>query len=296
MGVRARSGPLSGDHLPLREDLMTRQTLTVAIVTDAFPNESEWPRLLDILSEAKGVGGELAVLPEIPLNPWSPASKEPREEDAEEVNGPRQTFQAEAAARAGIALLGGAIIRDPGSGVRHNTGLLFGADGACLARYRKVHLPEEEGYWETSHYEPGTEPPTVVEGLSMPVGIQLCSDVNRTTGFQLLSAQGAEAVLAPRCTPPQTYDRWRLVLRANAVTSCAYVVSANRPAHTPDGLIGGASLAIGPSAEVLVETMDPLTMVTLDRQVVRTAKAEYPGYLKVYPELYARGWREVGER
>ena len=274
---------------------MTRQTLTVAIVTDAFPTESDWPRLLDIMREAKGRGGELAVLPEIPLNPWSPVSKEPREEDAEEVGGPRQAFQAEAAAKVGIALLGGAIIRDPESGVRHNTGLLFGADGACLARYRKVHLPEEEGYWETSHYEPGTEPPAVVEGLSMPVGIQLCSDVNRTTGFQLLSAQGAEAVLAPRCTPPQTYDRWHLVLRANAVTSCAYVVSANRPAPTPDGLIGGASLALGPSAEVLVETTEPLAMVTLDRQVVRDAKAEYPGYLEVYPELYARGWREVAE-
>jgi predicted amidohydrolase len=132
-------------------------------------------------------------------------------------------------------------------------------------------------------------------GLSMPVGMQLCSDVNRPTGFQLLAAQGVEAVFAPRCTPPQTYERWRLVLRANAVTSCAYVVSANRPAPTPDGLIGGPSIAIGPSAEVLVETTDPLALVTLDREVVRAAKAEYPGYLKLYPELYARGWSGVGE-
>ena len=270
-------------------------TLTVAIITDAFPTESDRPRLLDLLGEAKRRGGELAVLPEIPLNPWSPATRVALEEDAEEVDGPRQRFQARAAAEVGMALLGGAIIRDPDSGARHNTALLYGADGSCLARYRKVHLPEEEGYWETSHYEPGTEPPAVVEGLAMPVGIQLCSDVNRPTGFQLLSAQGAEAVFAPRCTPPQTYERWRLVLRANAVTSCAYVISANRPAPTADGLIGGPSIAIGPSAEVLVETTDPLAMVTLDRRVVRAARAEYPGYLKVYPQLYARGWREVGE-
>lgn len=272
---------------------MSQQTLTVAIVTDAFPSEGDWPRLLDILKEAKGMGGELAVLPEIPLNPWSPATKVPVEDDAEEVDGPRQRFQALAAAEVGIALVGGAIIRDPDSGIRYNTGLLYSAAGSCLATYRKVHLPEEEGYWETSHYEPGTEPPFVIQGLPMPVGMQLCSDVNRTTGFQLLSAQGAEAVFAPRCTPPQTYERWRLVLRANAVTSCAYVISANRPAPTPGGLIGGSSIAIGPSAEVLVESTDPLAMVTLDREVVRAARREYPGYLEVYPELYARGWKAL---
>lgn len=104
---------------------------------------------------------------------------------------------------------------------------------------------------------------------------------------------GAEVVFAPRCTPPQSYERWRLVLRANAVTSGSYVISTNRPAPTPDGLIGGPSIAIGPSAEVLVETTDPLALVTLDREVVRAAKKEYPGYLKVYPELYARGWEGV---
>ncbi|MGW8266455.1 MAG: carbon-nitrogen hydrolase family protein [Longimicrobiales bacterium] len=275
---------------------MPAQTLTVAILTDAFPTESDWPRLLNLLQEAKGRGGELAVLPELPLNPWSPATQVPLEEDAEEDGGPRQRLFAKAASAIGIALLGGAIIRDPGSGIRHNTGLLYGADGSCLARYRKVHLPEEEGYWETSHYEAGEDPPEVVRGLTLSVGMQLCSDVNRTTGFHLLAAQGVEVVLAPRCTPPQTYERWRLVLRANAVTSCAYVVSTNRPSPTPDGLIGGPSIAIGPSAEVLVETTDRLALVTLDREVVRAAKANYPGYLKHYPELYAKGWMGVMER
>jgi predicted amidohydrolase len=196
----------------------------------------------------------------------------------------------------GVAVLGGAIIRDPDTGVRHNTALLYDASGSCLARYKKIHLPAEEGFWETSHYEPGHEPPTVVSGLPMKVGFQVCSDVNRTTGFQLLGAMGAEVVLVPRCTPPQTYERWKLVLRANAVTSGCYVISSNRPAPTPDGLIGGASIAISPTSEVLLETTDRLGVVTLSRQVLHAARAAYPGYLKVYPELYARGWRGVEDQ
>lgn len=267
--------------------------MAVAIITEVFPDPPAWKRLPETLREAKGLGAELAVLPEIPLNPWSPASKAPRDEDAEPVDGPRQNALSSAAADTGLAVLGGAIIRDPDTGVRHNTALLYGKSGSCLARYRKVHLPAEEGFWETSHYEPGKEPPTVVSGLPLRVGFQVCSDVNRTTGFQLLGAMGAEVVLVPRCTPPQTYERWKLVLRANAVTSGCYVVSSNRPALAPGGLIGGPSIAISPTSEVLLETTDRIGVVTLSRETIRAARADYPGYLKVYPDLYARAWGEV---
>lgn len=274
---------------------MATETLTLAIVTEVFPDPSAWALLPGTLAEAGEMGAELALLPELPLNPWSPATKAPREEDAEEVDGPRQRTLSAAAAQAGVAVLGGAIIRDPDTGARHNTALLYGRTGSCLARYKKVHLPEEEGFWETSHYEPGHEPPTVVSDLPLNIGLQVCSDVNRTTGFQVLGAMGAEVVLAPRCTPSQTYERWKLVLRANAVTSGCYVVSSNRPAPTPDGVIGGPSMAISPTSEVLVETTDRMSLVTLSREVVEAARVEYPGYLKVYPELYARAWREVGK-
>jgi N-carbamoylputrescine amidase len=272
---------------------MAQDTLNLAIVTEAFPDPPSWELLPGILEEARDLGAELAILPEIPLNPWSPVSKDPVAEDAEEVDGPRQRVLSEAAAKVGVAVLGGAIIRDPDTGIRHNTALLYDSSGSCLARYRKVHLPAEEGYWESSHYEPGHEPPTVVSGLPLKLGFQICSDVNRTTGFQLLGAMGAEVVLVPRCTPPQTYERWKLVLRANAVTSGCYVISSNRPAPAEDGLIGGPSIAISPSAEVLLETTDRLGVVTLSREVVESARADYPGYLKVFPDLYARGWQEL---
>ena len=272
---------------------MPRDALTLAIITEVFPDPPAWELLPGVLTEAGALGADLAVLPEIPLNPWSPASKAPLDEDAEAVDGPRQMALASAASLSGVAVLGGAIIRDPDTGVRHNTALLYDGSGSCLARYKKVHLPSEEGFWETSHYEPGHEPPTVVSGLPMKIGFQVCSDVNRTTGFQLLGAMGAEVVLVPRCTPPQTYERWKLVLRANAVTSGCFVVSSTRPAPTPNGLIGGPSIAISPTSEVLLETSDRLSVVTLSKSVLEEARADYPGYLETYPELYARAWKAV---
>lgn len=270
-----------------------RGTLAVALVTEVFHDDSDGESLREHLREARDLGADLAVLPELPLNGWAPATRNARGEDAEPDDGPRQQTMASAASDVGIALLGGAIVVDGESGERHNTALLYGATGTCLARYRKIHLPEEEGYWETSHYLPGDAPPQVVEGLPLRLGIQICSDVNRPQGFQLLAAQGAEVVLAPRATPPETYDRWRMILRANAVMSGAYLISVNRPRPEAGASIGGASLAISPTGEVLAEVTEPVHVVTLDGRAVAEATAEYPGYLRRFPEIYAEGWQRL---
>lgn len=291
MGTAALPGRIPGGEGTLSDDA----TLVVALVTEVFHADRDAASLLKHLSSAKTRGAELAVLPELPLNDWAPATRTPREEDAELVDGPRQGTLSRAARDVGIAVVGGAIILDPDTGARHNTALLYRADGSCVARYRKIHLPQEEGYWETSHYRRGTEPPEVAEGLPLTVGLQICSDVNRPQGIQLLAAQGAEVILAPRATPPETYDRWKMVLRANAVMSGAYVISANRPRPEGGASIGGPSLAIAPSGEVMAETTEPVHVVTLKRSVVQRAGREYPGYLKRFPEVYAKGWSRLGD-
>lgn len=274
---------------------MTVERFTLAVITEVFHDDPGGRRLAERLAQARDLGAALAVLPELPMDRWVPATKQVSDDDAEPPDGRRQALQSAAAAAAGIALLGGAIVRDPLSGARHNTAVLFGPRGRVLTRYRKLHLPEEEGFWETYHYEAGDQPPGVVTDLGMPLGIQLCSDVNRPEGCQILAAQGAELILAPRATPEDTYARWRLVLRADAVTSCAYVASANRPGGSPDLPTGGPSLVIGPDGSVLLETDEALAVVDVERNVVRAARAEYPGYLPLRADVYARGWEALAK-
>ena len=269
---------------------MSSAQLRVTLVTDVFPDEADAARLKDRLRTARELGADLAVLPELPLNPWSPLTRQPSHADAEDPRGPRHRLLAAAARGAGLAVLGGAIIRDPHSGRRHNTALLFGADGEPVLHYRKVHLPDEEGYWEAHHYEPGDRVHTPVRLAGWGVGVQICSDVNRPQGSGALAAMGAEAVLVPRATPPETWARWELVLRANAVTSCVYVISVNRPGHRSGGMIGGPSVAIGPRGDVLLETTDPVALVTLERSALEAARQEYPGYLDVRTEVYEDAW------
>ena len=93
----------------------------------------------------------------------------------------------------------------------------------------------------------------------------------------------------PRATERATWERWKLVMRATAITASVYVVSVNRP--DPEGAgIGGPSFAVGPDGEILAETETPRVVVELSRECIKAERRRYPGYLPVYCKLYAASW------
>lgn len=268
------------------------QTLTVALISEVFFDESGPERLRARLEEARRGGAELALLPEIACNPWSPATKQALAGDGEPIGGPRHQMQQRLAREVGIGLVGAAIVIDERGG-RRNRALVFDAQGEQLGWHEKGHIPDEPGFWERDHYDAGSAYPRPIHGFTMPIGVQICSDINRPEGCHLLGALGAEAILAPRSSELATWRRWRPVLIASAMTSCCYVLSVNRPAPEQGVLLGGPSIAVDPNGEVLVETTEPVALVRLERAAVERARRAYPGYLPVRAEMYAEGWREV---
>ncbi len=267
--------------------------LTVALVSEVFWQPDGIGRLGATLGQCVERGADLAVLPEIPLNPWRPATKDAVDADAEPMDGPRARAMAAAARQAGIGLVGGIIHRDPATGRRTSRVLVFDQAGEVVATYEKLHLPEEPGFWETSHYEPGTHAPERIDAFGLPIGLQVCSDANRPEGSHLLGAMGVQAILIPRATEERTYQRWKIVFRASALTSCCYILSVNRPDPEAGVLIGGPSVAVDPSGQVLAETTDAIAIVTLESRVVSAARIAYPGYLPVRARLYADAWDEI---
>jgi predicted amidohydrolase len=270
--------------------------LTVALVSEVYWQPDGLGRLGERLDECVRRGADVALLPELPLNAWRPASRDAVDEDAEPMDGPRAQAQAAAARQAGIGLVGGIIHRDGKTGRRTSRALVFDRGGEVVATYEKLHLPEEPGFWETSHYQPGTIAPQPIDAFGLPIGVQICSDTNRPEGTHLLGAAGAQAIFIPRATEERTYQHWKLVFRANALTSTCYVLSVTRPDPEAGVLIGGPSIAVDPNGNVLLETTDTIGIVTLESGVVAKARTDYPGYLPVRARLYADAWAEIAGR
>lgn len=268
---------------------------TIALISDVFWQEDGADRLAHRLQEARSMGAQLAVLPELPLNPWSPATRTPRAEDAESADGPRTCLQQAAAKAAGIGLVGGSILINA-NGVRHNTALLINATGEIVGTWEKAHLPDEPGFWEADHYQPGETPLAPLNGLGFPLGLQICSDMNRPQGSHLLAAQGAEVILAPRATESATWHLWKPVLIATALTGCCWVATVNRPRPEEGVLIGGPSFAVDPDGQVLIESTDPVTVFSYDPSTRPGHERAYPGYLDIRSDLYAPAWQRVQDQ
>ena len=116
--------------------------LTVALVSEVFWQPDGIGRLEQRLDEAARRGADIALLPELPLHPWRPATQDAVDDDAEPMGGPRMTAQAEAARTAGIGLVGGIIHRDE-AGRRRSRALVFDRSGGLVSTFEKLHLPEE---------------------------------------------------------------------------------------------------------------------------------------------------------
>lgn len=269
--------------------------LQLALIADVFYQDDGQERLLARLEQAKAAGADLAVLPELPLNPWSAATKNQIDHDAEPPLGPRHQIQADAARQVGIGLVGGAIVRDPETDKRYNTALVFDHSGTLVASYQKVHIPEEAGFWESSHYESGTAAPQRIDAFSMPLGIQICSDNNRPQGCQLLGAQGAQLIVCPRATEAATYPIWRPIFVANALTTSTFVASVNRPAPEQGVPIGGPSVVVDPRGRIILESHEMVSIISIDPEVCQEARQAYPGYLDIRCDLYADAWSDLAK-
>ncbi|MXZ04213.1 MAG: carbon-nitrogen hydrolase family protein [Rhodothermaceae bacterium] len=263
--------------------------LTVALISEIFSSERE---LVGCLERARNQRATLAILPELPFNLWSPATRAASAEDAEGPGGWRENMLCAAAKTAGIAVLGGVIRRDS-SGFRTNLALLSDSHGCVIGSSAKHVLPDEEGFWECDHYRPSKDLPRVIEFKGAKLGVQICSDANRPTAAQLLAAQGVQVILAPRATSPASWERWRLAYQAMALTCSAWVVSVGRPRPEFGVDIGGPSLVVDPMGEVVLETTDRIAVTTLDLRAVEDARLSYPGYLAWAAKMYAAGWAEV---
>lgn len=273
--------------------MTTAARLRVALISDVFVGDDAAARLCDRLAQAKGMGAQLVVLPELPLLPWVPATREVRDDDAEPPGGPRQQRLTTAAAEVGVAVLGGTIVREPVHGRRENHAIVVDAEGRERGRYAKLHLPQEPGFWEADHYEPGMGSLPLLALHGVPFGIQICSDIHRPQGTHVLAARGARLICHPRATEPDTFEMWRLVMRATARTSSTWIVSVNRPAPEGGTPLGGPSIAIDPTGTVVVESTEIFTFVDVDTARNDEAIASYPGYLAVRSDVYAQAWAET---
>ena len=186
---------------------------------------------------------------------------------AETIPGPSTDTFGAVARELGIVIVT-SLFERRAPGVYHNTAVVLEKDGSIAGRHRKMHIPDDPGYYEKFYFTPGDlgfDPiPTSVGKL----GVLVCWDQWYPEAARLMALAGADLLIYPTaigwdpgdCAEEQARQReaWLTVQRGHAVANGLPVVTVNRVGFeaSPDGagtgqLFWGTSFVAGPQGELL---------------------------------------------
>lgn len=186
---------------------------------------------------------------------------------AEPIPGPSTEFYSKIAAECNIVLVT-SLFERRAAGVYHNTAVVFEKDGTVAGLYRKMHIPDDPGYYEKFYFTPGDIGFKPINTSVGKLGVQVCWDQWFPEGARLMALQGADILIYPTAIGYEPGDlkeeqerqreAWITVQRGHAVANGLPVISVNRTGYesAPSGngneiQFWGSSFVCGPQGEIL---------------------------------------------
>jgi len=250
---------------------MKKTTLPVALIQER--NHGDADANLTVIevrvAEAAKRGAQLVLLQELHNGPYFCQHENVCEFDlAEAIPGPSTERLGKLAKQHGVVLVS-SLFEKRATGLYHNTAVVFEKDGSTAGKYRKMHIPDDPGFYEKFYFTPGDigfEPINTSVGR---LGVMVCWDQWYPEGARLMALAGAELLLYPTAIgwdpddeqPEKDRQRnaWILSHRGHAVANGLPVLSCNRVGHEPSPLgtsgiqFWGSSHVLGPQGEFLAE-------------------------------------------
>ena len=179
---------------------------------------------------------------------------------------------AEAARENGVVLVTSAFERRA-PGLYHNTAMVFDTDGSIAGKYRKMHIPDDPGFYEKFYFTPGDLGFTPIDTSLGRLGVLVCWDQWYPEAARLMAMRGAEMLIYPTAigwNPDDPQDEksrqreaWITIQRSHAVANGIPVISVNRvgfeedPTGATSGIdFWGSSFVAGPQGEILAMAPD----------------------------------------
>ena len=249
------------------------------------------------IREAAEGGADLVVLQELHRGLYFCQQEDVNAFDlAETIPGPSSDTLAALAHELGIVIVA-SLFEKRAPGLYHNTAVVLERDGSIAGIYRKMHIPDDPGYYEKFYFTPGDlgfEPIKTSLGC---LGVLVCWDQWFPEAARLMAMAGAELLIYPTaigwCLEDETEEQqrqreaWITIQRSHAVANGVPVVSVNRVGHEadPGGGSGiqfwGTSFVAGPQGEVLAQTGadEEVRIVAVDMQRSEGVRRIWP-YLR----------------
>ena len=166
-------------------------------------------------------------------------------------------------------------------GLYHNTAVVMEKDGTIAGKYRKMHIPDDPGYYEKFYFTPGDLGFQPIQTSVGKLGVLVCWDQWYPEAARLMALAGAELLIYPTAIgydPNDSQDEqerqrmaWQTVQRGHAVANGLPVVTVNRVGDEDGVPFWGTSFVAGPQGELLYEApVDEETEAVVDVDMKRS--------------------------
>ena len=260
--------------------------------------EDNKARLAEKIGQLAKKGAELIVLQELHNGLYFCQIEDVNLFDqAEPIPGPSTEFFGQLAKQYGVVIVT-SLFERRAPGLYHNTAVVLEKDGTIAGMYRKMHIPDDPGYYEKFYFTPGDLGFHPIETSLGKLGVLVCWDQWYPEAARLMALQGAQLLIYPTAIgfdPNDTPDEqerqrmaWQTVQRGHAVANGLPVVTVNRVGQEQCSMVNGqcstipfwgTSFVTGPQGELLYEAptdREVETVVDVDMQRSEQVRRWWP--------------------
>jgi len=211
-----------------------------------------------------------------------------RFELAESIPGPTTESLGEIARARRIVVIA-SLFEHRAPGVFHNTSVVIDQRGEITGRYRKMHIPDDPGYYEKFYFTPGDLDFVAHQTSAGRLGVLVCWDQWFPEAARLTALSGAQILFYPTAigwspdmqpaTRSKILEAWRTIQRSHAIANGVFVAAINRTGTEGELEFWGSSFVADPFGEILAQASadrDETLVIKCDLNKIEETRRNWP--------------------
>ncbi len=214
------------------------------------------------IRKAAGQGAQIICLQELFQTPYFCQTEDIENfKLAEDIPGPVTEAMSQLAAELGVVLIL-PLFEKRSTGIYHNTAVVLDTDGSMAGRYRKMHIPDDPGFYEKFYFTPGDMGFQAIPTRFGKVGVLICWDQWFPEAARLMALSGAQFLFYPTAIGYQAFDEavagkqvhaWQTIQKAHSIANGIFTCVVNRVGKEDQINFWGGSFVCDPFGECLAQ-------------------------------------------
>jgi agmatine deiminase len=244
-------------------------------------------------------GANIVCFPELFTSPYFPQEENTdAEKYSESIPGKTTDELSKVARENKVVIVAGSIFEKDG-GKFYNTAVIINENGALLGKYRKIHIPHDQRFYEQNYFAPGDLGYRVVKTNYGKIGVLICYDQWYPEAARINGLMDADIIFYPTAiglvdgveqSEGNWQSAWETIQRGHAIGNSVVVAAVNRVGKEDAMNFWGGSFVCSQFGALLAKGSDKedIIMATIDLSLAKQIKDGWMFFKHRRPETYSK--------